>query len=576
VIGTSNDPLEHEADRIADLVTATPRNSAVGGMATPIQRSTGQSADRMPPVPASVDQVLADPGAPLDPALREEVEQRFRYDFSRVRVHSGARAERSARDVNAHAYTVGPHIVFGTGRFAPGTPDGRRLIAHELTHVVQQRAAPEVLQRKPASDAPDAQAQAIIDAAKDDKTTPDAGKRAVDAVWAILKTYYPGEAANVSEVVFNKDDPGLTTSPVGSGAKLTGKIVVGTYFLDNIDSFARRVLQVGHELQHVDQQRAGMGGAANQNKREFLAFAWEALQQPKAGTGRLAFAMQRGMIDCALGHLNCLSSEEQKSFDTKRTELMKRRDEVNGKGGNPPTDPPTGCKPCSLGRQSAPPAQGAKGASAPSGKVTTQPTPTQVTKADAKKSPTDDEDKPKIEFSAAAGGEVELSGKDTEPAAKLSFEASFPLGSLIAPDALKTRPLLGGAPLKFFDEFSLEPSFGLKQGDAAHPMLTPIAIEGSLKMVSIEWERLTRAGAFKVELGIGAVGSAEYTPQSEESKFELGGEAGGELEYRRKKESGFFIKVEAKGQGKFTKAGDAKFEWEGASFSVGAKLGYSF
>ena len=66
------------------------------------------------------------------------MEQRFGYDFSRVRVHAGMAAEQSARDLNAHAYTVGPNMVFGAGRFAPGTHQGRRLIAHELTHVVQQ------------------------------------------------------------------------------------------------------------------------------------------------------------------------------------------------------------------------------------------------------------------------------------------------------------------------------------------------------------------------------------------------------------------------------------------------------
>jgi hypothetical protein len=66
------------------------------------------------------------------------MEQRFGHDFSRVRVHWGAAAEQSAQDVNANAYTVGHNIVFGTGRFAPGTHEGRRLIAHELAHVVQQ------------------------------------------------------------------------------------------------------------------------------------------------------------------------------------------------------------------------------------------------------------------------------------------------------------------------------------------------------------------------------------------------------------------------------------------------------
>src|SRR6185369_1733155 len=63
-----------------------------------------------------------------------------------VRVHSDSSAERSARDMNAAAYTVGNHIVFSSGRFEPETPEGRRLLAHELTHVVQQSGT---LQRQP-------------------------------------------------------------------------------------------------------------------------------------------------------------------------------------------------------------------------------------------------------------------------------------------------------------------------------------------------------------------------------------------------------------------------------------------
>jgi hypothetical protein len=85
-----------------------------------------------------VHEVLRSPGQPLDEATRTYFEPRFGHDFSGVRVHTGAAAEQSAREVNANAYTVGHNMVFGVGRFAPGTQDGRHLIAHELTHVVQQ------------------------------------------------------------------------------------------------------------------------------------------------------------------------------------------------------------------------------------------------------------------------------------------------------------------------------------------------------------------------------------------------------------------------------------------------------
>ncbi|HTE77158.1 MAG TPA: DUF4157 domain-containing protein [Xanthobacteraceae bacterium] len=137
-IGASNDPLEQEADRIAGQVLAAPAHPAISGAPPHIHRFSGQWTGQMDAAPASVDQALASPGRPLEPTLREDMEQRFGHDFSQVRVHFDAAAEQSARDVNAHAYTAGRDMVFGAGRFAPRTHEGRRLIAHELTHVVQQ------------------------------------------------------------------------------------------------------------------------------------------------------------------------------------------------------------------------------------------------------------------------------------------------------------------------------------------------------------------------------------------------------------------------------------------------------
>jgi Domain of unknown function (DUF4157) len=134
------DSYEQEANRIADQVMATPTNPTGSGTPQRIQRFSGPSTGLMDAAPDSVDQALVSPGKPLEPALRQDMEQRFEHDFSRVRVHSGVAAEQSARDVNAHAYTVGQDIVFGAGRFAPGTHAGRLLLAHELTHVLQQMA----------------------------------------------------------------------------------------------------------------------------------------------------------------------------------------------------------------------------------------------------------------------------------------------------------------------------------------------------------------------------------------------------------------------------------------------------
>ena len=103
-------------------------------MRTPEPRSHGVA-------PQVVRDVLRSHGRPLEPGVRSEMEDRLGHDFSRVRVHTDARAAQSARAVHADAYTVGTDVVFDRGRYAPADRAGRRLLAHELAHVVQQRDA---------------------------------------------------------------------------------------------------------------------------------------------------------------------------------------------------------------------------------------------------------------------------------------------------------------------------------------------------------------------------------------------------------------------------------------------------
>jgi hypothetical protein len=78
-------------------------------------------------------------GQPLDAGVRSTMEASFGTDFSSVRVHTDGRASESAKAVQAHAYTVGNDVVFQSGQYAPDSPSGQRMLAHELTHVVQQR-----------------------------------------------------------------------------------------------------------------------------------------------------------------------------------------------------------------------------------------------------------------------------------------------------------------------------------------------------------------------------------------------------------------------------------------------------
>ena len=167
-VGAVDDPLEHEADRVAEAVLAsapvpapssapgllqrkcaaceeeekqheTIRRAAVPGSG--VARPSSQDSPAGPEVIAAVSHG----GAPLSADLRSYFEPRFGYDFSRVRVHDNAAAGAAAQSINARAFTLGRDIAFTPGEYVPGTVQGRRLLAHELAHVVQQTGTPTAL-----------------------------------------------------------------------------------------------------------------------------------------------------------------------------------------------------------------------------------------------------------------------------------------------------------------------------------------------------------------------------------------------------------------------------------------------
>ncbi len=211
-IGPANDKYEQEADRIADRVVSisdsaigpepragkpsignpasqiarTPlvhsimslqrtcascqkeynqaslqRRPVVAGNLCPTCRSTGsqfiqQKQNNLqrkenpvaPSIETSIDSARGQ-GRPLSAGERSYFEPRFGADFGGVKVHTDSRAEHLSRSVNARAFTVGSDIFFGAGQYSPHTGDGKRLMAHELTHTVQQGGAPAIA-RKPA------------------------------------------------------------------------------------------------------------------------------------------------------------------------------------------------------------------------------------------------------------------------------------------------------------------------------------------------------------------------------------------------------------------------------------------
>jgi hypothetical protein len=120
------------------------RRCACGGTPGPDGECAACKAKRLAAAPFIVSDVLRAPGRPLDAATRAFMEPHFGHDFSRVRVHTDGPAAESARAVDARAYTVGRSVVFGAGQYAPETEGGRKLLAHELAHTLQQGMAGEV------------------------------------------------------------------------------------------------------------------------------------------------------------------------------------------------------------------------------------------------------------------------------------------------------------------------------------------------------------------------------------------------------------------------------------------------
>ncbi len=152
-IGTPEDPLEREADHLADRIMrmshqpgcSVCESAEPGGEEKLRRQSVAPPAQQPAGIPPSVHETLSSPGQPLDRATRGYFEPRFDRDFDRVRIHTGARAAGSAADIAARAYTVGADIVFGAGEYAPHSASGRQLLAHELAHVIQQSRGAAVM-----------------------------------------------------------------------------------------------------------------------------------------------------------------------------------------------------------------------------------------------------------------------------------------------------------------------------------------------------------------------------------------------------------------------------------------------
>jgi hypothetical protein len=208
-INEPHDESEREADRFSAQVVRTSGSTIEPALSEGLwgrgqndrsassqvqRRAEGGTAAGAAVAPAVVHDALRTSGRPLDRPTRALMEPRFGHDFGNVSVHTDARAAESARAVGALAYTVGSHVVFGEGRFDPRSTGGQRLLAHELTHVVQQsRSAKPMVQR----DTPAGQTQTPAKPPVPDDKSPErkaamAEVAKIEANWRIVKKISAG------------------------------------------------------------------------------------------------------------------------------------------------------------------------------------------------------------------------------------------------------------------------------------------------------------------------------------------------------------------------------------------------
>ena len=173
-VGAVGDPLEREADRVADTVMRMPTSVSADSASGEIQRKPGCACGGVCPqcagstetpqvlrkaagapsgslaAPPVVNEVVRSSGSPLDTPTRSFMEQRLGQDFSHVRVHTDSKAADAAQSIQARAFTLGNNVVFNRGEFTPQSASGKKLLAHELTHVVQQQGGQgQQVQRDP-------------------------------------------------------------------------------------------------------------------------------------------------------------------------------------------------------------------------------------------------------------------------------------------------------------------------------------------------------------------------------------------------------------------------------------------
>jgi hypothetical protein len=217
---------------------------------TAVQRTAAGDVGEMA-APPIVNQVLQEPGRPLDSATRSDMESRFGQDFGQVRVHTDGAAAESAEAVSARAYTAGQNVVFNRGEFRPHSPDGRRLLAHELVHTMQQgeglRAAPILMRDKPKEE-PTVNTKKALKAQK--------------AFWDDLHAFFPNDGRKIAGSGY---DPSISHLKVSFLEGLVGKtshsppsMQIGKDYVGEKDADKRKAW-IKAELEKINKWRVESG-----------------------------------------------------------------------------------------------------------------------------------------------------------------------------------------------------------------------------------------------------------------------------------------------------------------------------
>jgi hypothetical protein len=277
--------LEREAEAAADAIQAAGHSSA--------------QSSRPPEIGP-----LQGPDQPLPPPVRAFFESAYGYDLGAVRTHTGSEADRLLSPMGARAMTSGPHIALGA--VAPA-----RTLAHEIAHVVQQSAAAPLRSApadasvvRPAATTPAVQFDLAVAPPHPEAQAPTltadqvAAARFDDAIHVIVDAHH-FPTANLANIQFDATVAGadaVTNGVIGTGQPQTVR-VGPTAFAAGYEHMIRII---GHELQHV-QQRSGAAPIVNQHVREFLSFAWEALD---TGAPALSAADRVNHANIAIQHWN--------------------------------------------------------------------------------------------------------------------------------------------------------------------------------------------------------------------------------------------------------------------------------